>query len=195
MLKAIQHSGGTGMTEWFWYFVLYSFVGFLLEVLFARATGNPKRDRKCHLFLPLCPVYGLGAVLILLLPPAVLANPLLLFFCGSLVATAAEYAMAVVYHYAAGVDFWNYSHLPLQLGGRVCLLFSGLWGLLALGLMSLIQPWASVLLPAIPLWATLPAAALVAADAALTFYVLRRERTTDALRWYLHLGQKREQAS
>ena len=94
-----------------------SFVGFVLEVLFARATGNPKRDRKCHLFLPLCPVYGLGAVLILLLPPAVLANPLLLFLCGSLVATAAEYAMAVVYHYAAGVDFWDYSHLPLQLGG------------------------------------------------------------------------------
>ena len=44
------------MAEWFWYFVLYSFVGFVLEVLFARATGNPKRDRKCHLFLPLCPV-------------------------------------------------------------------------------------------------------------------------------------------
>ncbi|MEQ2444236.1 putative ABC transporter permease [Pseudoflavonifractor sp. CLA-AP-H29] len=185
------------MAKWFWYFVLYSFVGFVLEVLFARATGNPKRDRKCHLFLPLCPVYGLGAVLILLLPPAVLANPLLLFLCGSLVATAAEYAMAVVYHYAAGVDFWDYSHLPLQLGGRVCLLFSGLWGLLALGLMSLIQPWASVLLPTIPLWATLAAAVLVAADAVLTFYVLRRERSTEALRWYLRLGhgQKREQTS
>lgn len=185
------------MAVWFWYFMLYSFVGFVLEVLFARATGNPKRDRKCHLFLPLCPVYGLGAVLILLLPPAILSNPLLLFFCGSLAATAAEYAMAVVYHYAAGVDFWDYSHLPLQLGGRVCLLFSGLWGLLALGLMGLIQPWASVLLPAIPAWVTLLAAVLVAADAVLTFYVLRRERSTNALRWYLRVGhgQKRKQAS
>lgn len=185
------------MAEWFWYFVVYSFAGFLLEVLFARATGNPKRDRKCHLFLPICPVYGLGAVLILLLPAAVRANPLLLFFCGALAATAAEYAMAVVYHHAAGVDFWDYSHLPLQLGGRVCLLFSGLWGLLALGLTGLIQPWASALVPAIPGWLTLAAAALVAADAALTFYVLRRTRSTDALRWYLRLGlgRKREQAS
>ena len=127
-----------------------------------------------------------------------LSNPLLLFFCGALAATAAEYVMAVVYHYAARVDFWDYSHLPLHLGGRVCLLFSGLWGLLALGLMSLIQPWASVLIPAIPGWVTLPAAVLLAADAALTFYVLRRTRTTDALRWYLRLGggrKREEQAS
>lgn len=185
------------MAQWFWYFVLYSFVGFLLEVLFARATANPKRDRKCHLFLPLCPVYGLGAVLILLLPSAVQSSPPLLFLCGAAAATAAEYAMAVVYHYAAGVDFWDYSHLPLQLEGRVCLLFSGLWGLLALGLMALIQPWAGALIPAIPGWVTLPAAALVISDAALTFYVLRRERSTDALRWYLRVGhgQKRKQAS
>ena len=89
------------MAEWFWYFVLYSFVGFVLEVLFARVTGNPKRDRKCHLFLPLCPVYGLGAVLILLLPPAVLQSPAAVFLRRT-GATAAEYVMAVVYHYAAG---------------------------------------------------------------------------------------------
>ena len=53
------------MVRWFWYFVLYSFFGFLLEVAFARATHNPKRDRKCFYFLPLCPVYGFGALLIL----------------------------------------------------------------------------------------------------------------------------------
>ena len=185
------------MAEWFWYFVLYSFVGFVLEVLFARATGNPKRDRKCHLFLPLCPVYGLGAVLILLLPPAGLSNPRLLFFCGSLADTAAEYAMAVDYHYAAGVDFWEYRHLPLQLGGRVCLLFSGLWGLLSLGLMGLLQPWISVLLPAIPGWITLPAAVLVADDAVLTFRVLRRARSAVAARCALHPGHggERRQAT
>ena len=50
------------MARWFWYFMLYSFLGFVLEVLFARAIRNPKRDRKCFYFLPLCPVYGLGAV-------------------------------------------------------------------------------------------------------------------------------------
>ena len=59
------------MADFFWYFFLYSFVGFLFEVVYARATHSPKQDRKCLYLLPLCPVYGLGAVLSLLLPPAV----------------------------------------------------------------------------------------------------------------------------
>ena len=52
----------------FWYFLIYSFLGFLIEVCYVRITGEPKRDRKCRLFLPICPVYGLGAVGLLFLP-------------------------------------------------------------------------------------------------------------------------------
>ena len=40
----------------FWYFVLYSFLGFLVEVAYARGLGVEKQDRKCFYFLPLCPV-------------------------------------------------------------------------------------------------------------------------------------------
>ena len=43
----------------FWIFLIYSFLGFLIEVAYARVTGEAKRDRKCRLLLPLCPVYGL----------------------------------------------------------------------------------------------------------------------------------------
>lgn len=60
--------------EWFWYFLFYSFLGFLLEVGYAWWTGGPL-DRKCLLLLPLCPVYGLGACTVLLLPGAVLRSP------------------------------------------------------------------------------------------------------------------------
>ena len=54
--------------RWLWYFIIYSFCGFLLEVAFARAIRHPKRDRKCLLLLPLCPVYGLGMLAVLALP-------------------------------------------------------------------------------------------------------------------------------
>ena len=67
--------------EWIWYFIWYSFLGFLLEVGYARWTGG-RRDRKCLLLLPLCPVYGLGACAVLLLPPWVLERPLLLVVAG-----------------------------------------------------------------------------------------------------------------
>ena len=93
--------GGSAVILWFWYFVIYSFLGFLTEVAFARLTRNPKRDRKCRYFLPLCPVYGLGAIAILLLPEPVRQNPLLLFPCSAVVCTAVEYGTGLFYETVA----------------------------------------------------------------------------------------------
>ena len=76
------------------------------------------------LFFPLCPVYGVGAVGILLLPEWVQNRPLILFFAAGLVATGAEYLLSWFYEKAWGVSFWNYSALPLQIQGRVCLPFA-----------------------------------------------------------------------
>lgn len=167
----------------FWQFLLYGFLGFLLELLFSRAIRHPKLDRKCHLFLPVCPVYGLGAVGILLLPGWVKASPLLLFLGGSLVATLCEWGMSLLYESLAGVSFWDYHALPLNLGGRVCLLFSFFWGLLALPLVYLVQPRLGPLLDAIPVAVTLPAALLYLGDAALSLRALRLWGT-EGLRWY-----------
>lgn len=172
------------MSDWFWLFMLYSFIGFVLEVLFARATGNPKRDRKCLLFLPVCPVYGLGALFILALPAPVRSHPLLLFLLGGLAATAAEFLMGLFYERLAGVRFWDYRHLRFQVGGQVCLLFTGIWGFLSLGLVHLVQPLAKSILPAIPPWLTLPAALFLVTDSILTVLILRRAKHTDALKWY-----------
>ena len=87
---------------WVWNFILYSFFGFLLEVAYARATGG-RGHRKSLLVLPLCPVYGVGACLILLLPRTVIQNPFTLFLLGGLAATAAEYGMAILYERGLGV--------------------------------------------------------------------------------------------
>ena len=178
------------MARWFWFFMLYSFLGFVLEVLFARAIRNPKRDRKCLYFLPLCPVYELGAVLILALPPYVLSRPLLLFPCAAALATGAEYATALFYDKAAGVCFWDYSQRPWNLQGRVCLLFSAAWGALSLALVYGVHPLVAALVPRIPAPWTVPVLLFLALDAGFTLYVLRRTGTTEALRWYAHLGRR-----
>lgn len=172
------------MAVQFWIFMLYSFIGFVLEVFFALATGNPKRDRKCLYFLPLCPVYGLGALFILVLPAPVRENPFFLFLLGGLAATVAEFFMGLFYERLAGVRFWDYRHLPFQVGGQVCLSFTGIWGLLSLGLVYLTHPWVEGILSGIPHWLTLPAALFLTVDSIITILVLRRERHTDALKWY-----------
>ena len=109
--------------RWLWYFIIYSFCGFLLEVAFARLTGDPKQDRKCRLLLPLCPVYGLGACLILLFaPPA--RGPLWVMTAGGLAATAAELAMGLFYRFGLGVEFWDYTGMRGSVEGLICPAFS-----------------------------------------------------------------------
>lgn len=172
------------MADLFWFFLFYSFCGFLLEVPFARATGAAKHDRKCLLFLPLCPVYGLGALLILALPGAVRERPWALFFLGALAATASEYATDFFYEKALRVRFWDYSDLPANLNGRVCLLFSGIWGLLALALTYWVHPAVSAWVGAIPRGWALPVFLFFLLDLGFTVWLLRVTGDTASLRWY-----------
>lgn len=167
----------------FWEYLFYSFCGFLLEVAFARVTHAAKQDRKCHLLFPVCPVYGIGALGLLALPEAIRSSPPLLFFAGAAVCSLAEWCLSLFYERAAGAAFWDYHALPWNLGGRVCLLFSLCWGLLALPLVYRVAPFISRWLRAIPAPLAFPAALLYLTDALLSLYLLRHGGT-DALRWY-----------
>ena len=168
---------------WFWNFVLYSWLGFLLEVAFACATGASP-DRKCLLVLPLCPVYGLGACAILLLPPWVDGSPLRLFLCSGLAASAVEYFTALFYERVLGGSFWAYRGLPGNIQGRVCLPFSLAWGALSLPMVWWVHPRLAPLLAAIPAPVTCLAIATVCADRALAAVLLRRSGDRNCLRWY-----------
>lgn len=174
------------MGNLFWEYLFYGFCGFLLEVAFAKATHAAKQDRKCHLLLPVCPVYGVGALGLLALPSWVKASPLLLFFAAVAVCSLAEWCLSLFYERAVGVRFWDYRALPLNLGGRVCLLFSFCWGLLALPLVYRVAPPVTRLIAALPDFLTLPTAALYGADALVSLHLLR-QGGAEALRWYVRL--------
>lgn len=169
--------------RWLWYFIIYSFVGFLIEVAFARAVHHPKKDRKCLILLPLCPVYGLGALLILWLAP-LMDSVLWVMVSGAAAATGAELCMGVFYRDVLGVEFWDYSAMPGNFEGLVCLPFSLCWTVLALALVYWVQPVVSGLASLIPLWLGPPAAILLAVDLAVSAAALRRTGTTEVLKWY-----------
>lgn len=166
-----------------WYFTWYSFLGFLLEVAFARLTDHPKKDRKCFLLLPLCPVYGVGAMLIHQLA-GLGEGPLWVMAAGFLGAGAAELAMGLFYRHGLGVDFWDYGDQPLNLQGLVCLRFCLYWTVLALGLVYLLDPLILPLLERIPARLEPPAAVVLGTDGAISAFALRRTGSTDVLRWY-----------
>ena len=169
---------------WFWSFLVYSWLGFLLEAAYALLVGASP-DRKCLLVLPLCPVYGLGACTILLLAGRQL-GPAPLFLLGCAAATAVEYAAAFFYQRLLGVSFWDYRGLPGNVQGRVCLPFSLAWGLLALLLARWLHPLLSPLLREIPAPVGYAALAALLADLLLSALLLRRHRDIGCLRWYAH---------
>ncbi len=167
-----------------WYFFLYSFLGLALERVYAHLTGRDASLRRCRLLLPLCPVYGLGAVAILALPEFVLRSPALLFLAGGALATAVEYLCSFLYERLWGVRFWNYTGWPGCVHGRVCLPFSAAWGVLSWGLVYLLQPGVRALTEHLPVPALAALTALFLSDTAVTTLLLRRSPSVESLRWF-----------
>jgi len=178
-----NEKAGGFLMRWLWYFIIYSFGGFLLEVAFARAIRHPKRDRKCLLLLPLCPVYGLGACLVVWLAPMV-RGPLWVMAVGALATTGAELLMGAFYRFALGVEFWDYSGMPGSLDGLVCPVFSVCWTVLSLVLVYAVHPLIAAFTALIPIWLGPPALILLAADLLVSSVALRRAGTTEVLKWY-----------
>lgn len=168
----------------FWYFFFYSFLGFLLEVAYARLTHSPKPDRKCFLFLPLCPVYGLGALGILGVSAFLYDRPVLMALGGGLASTAAEYLTGLFYERVLGVSFWDYSGLPGNIDGKVCLPFAAAWSLLSAVLVYLIHPPLAALISLLSPDLVLPLFSLTLADGLVSLYLLKTTGSTDSLKWY-----------
>ena len=79
----------------FAYFIIYSFVGFVVETLFALINYNVLESRKSFLYGPFCGIYGVGAVvLIIVLKHWFNKNNYTLFFGGCITGSAIEYVMS-----------------------------------------------------------------------------------------------------
>lgn len=166
---------------YFWYFLFYSFLGYLLEKLFACVTHSPRQARKCFLLLPLCPVYGLALCALLASGAERVENFAVLMLQGAAVTTAVEYAVHWGYEKALGVQFWDYTRTRMNVNGRICLEFSIAWGMLSAATVYFVQPTLREVAAALPNeWAGV-ALMLVAFDAALTAKVLHSYHDTELL--------------
>ena len=166
---------------YFWYFLFYSFLGYLLEKLFARATHAQRQVRKCFLLLPLCPVYGLALCALLASGAERVGNPIALLLRGAAVTTAVEYAVHWGYEKAFGVQFWDYTREKMNVNGRICLPFSLAWGVLSAAAVRFVQPTLREIAAVLPdAWA-LAALLLLTFDAIFTAKVLRTYHDTELL--------------
>ncbi|MEL4106397.1 putative ABC transporter permease [Oscillospiraceae bacterium WX1] len=116
----------------FLWFVIYSFIGWAYEsVLF---TIQEKHFvNRGFLNGPLCPIYGFGAILNLLIFEHT-TNVFVLFFLAAVLTTTLEYLTAVVLEKVFNAKWWDYSEFPLNFQGRI-----GVISTVVFGIMSVVQ--------------------------------------------------------
>ena len=121
------------------YFLIYSCIGWCLEVIYAAATTGELVNRG-FLNGPVCPIYGFGMILVLFVLTPLRYSILLLYIGGVILPSTLElvggWVLEKIYH----TRWWDYSDFPFNIGGYICLEFCLLWGVGTLVVMRIVHP-------------------------------------------------------
>ncbi|MDB2118886.1 MAG: putative ABC transporter permease [Clostridium sp.] len=123
----------------FFYFIIYSFLGWCVEVLYAY-KNQKKFVNRGFLHGPLCPIYGLCiSSMVIVLDNINVTLPLLLIVATIVISTI-EYLTGYILEKLFKTKYWDYTDDPFNIHGRICLHFSIMWGITSVGVVKIIHP-------------------------------------------------------
>lgn len=123
------------------YFIIYSFLGYIIEVLYGLITKGVIESRQSFLYGPFCGIYGLGAIsMILPFKKHTRANNMQLFLGSAAIGCIVEYFISWFGETFLHIKWWDYSNYFLNINGRVCLYFGIFWGILGVWLVRKLNP-------------------------------------------------------
>lgn len=116
-----------------WYFLIYSFGGWVIEVIF-HAVALGKVVNRGFLNGPVCPVYGFGVLSVFAMINTLQSSGYqmsdgMIFLFGIILATVVELIAGWLLDVCFHARWWDYSDKPLNFHGYICLEFSIIWGL------------------------------------------------------------------
>lgn len=146
------------LSKLFVWFIVYSFMGWVYESIFC-TIKNRQWENRGFLHGPIVPIYGVGALLASIvfssLPVESLqqASSLTIFlicFFGSIVLEYfTSWALEKLFH----AYWWDYSNVPLNIHGRVCLFASIGFGVAGILVVRVLFPFVSHITSGIsPFW-------------------------------------------
>lgn len=124
----------------FIYFIIYSVIGYFIEITFGLLTKGVLESRQGFLYGPFCPIYGVGAVIMIVFLQYFKKNKYTLFFGGFIIGSITEYLVSLFGELMFNVKWWDYSHMPFNIKGRICVSYSLFWGILAIYLIMYFNP-------------------------------------------------------
>lgn len=151
--------------QWLFFFFCYCFFGWIFESSYVSLKEKHLVNRG-FLRLPMLPLYGTGAVMMLFVSLPVKDNLVLVYFSGVFAATLLEYVTGWGMERLFKMRYWDYSNQRFQLHGYICLTSSIAWGFLTIFLTEVIhRPIERWVLGMNPVWET---AAVVVIGAVFT---------------------------
>ena len=127
------------MYDVLWIFFIYAFLGWCMEVIYA-TTDTGKFINRGFLIGPACPIYGIGMVIVVSVLSSIQDNIFILFIGAMILTSILEFITGVILERIFNDKWWDYSDLPFNIKGYICLKFSLLWGLGCVFIMKLIYP-------------------------------------------------------
>ena len=144
-------AAGCGFYKLTLLFFIGAFLGDIVETIFCYVTAGVLMSRSSVVYGPFSIVWGLGAVLL----TAILyrwrdKSDRYIFCVGTVLGGAYEYLCSVFTELVFGTVFWDYSHIPFNLGGRINLLYCFFWGIAAVVWLKMVYPRLSDLIEKTP---------------------------------------------
>ncbi len=122
------------ISKYFVYFIIYSFLGWIYETCYCTINEKSWQNRG-FLYGPCIPLYGIGAtvaqIIFLDIPVESLHNAsyLMIFLVCAIGSFFLEYTTSYILEKRFHARWWDYSNLPLNINGRVCLIFTCCFGI------------------------------------------------------------------
>lgn len=136
------------LNRYIFWLILYSIIGWIYETCLCSITERRFVNRG-FLNGPYCPIYGFGAVLVILLLGRI-QNPILLFLAGAVLTCSLEYFTSWLMERIFHARWWDYSDRKFQIKGRICLAGALVFGTLSVVVVKWLHPLILRLTDAIP---------------------------------------------
>ena len=149
--KTQHFARGINFYKLFLVFFVGSFAGVIVEMLWCFVRHGHFESRTGLVYGPFNPVYGAGALcLSWVLYEYRNRSAIYSFLGGFITGSVVEYVCSFVQETLFGSTSWDYSNVPLNINGRICLLYSIFWGFLGVFWIKSVYPRFSIWVLKIP---------------------------------------------
>lgn len=178
-------------SQWVLFFFIYSFIGWVWESCYVSVRKRRWVNRG-FMHGPMLPLYGSGAIVVLVSTIGVRENAALIFLLGMMAATVLEYFTGAAMERLFHVRYWDYSNQKLNLHGYICVTSSLCWGFFSVLLVRVVHVPVETAVLRIPLTVS-EGAALVLSVAAAVDLTQSFNEAMDLKRILSQLEESREQ--